>query len=117
MRARFAQVVVCQRPVLFVGREPKVGEVIADIRHGVRLIGQMSVERVCFNLRLSKLADIRLRRLLCARLQHGRRENELRRTAKKQADSETSRKQNASSGINEMLHKSHFRFESVLPAW
>src|SRR6266566_3484206 len=103
MRSRFAQVVVCQRPVLFIRSEPKIREVIADVRHGMRLIGQKSGERVCFNLRVSRLADIRLRRLLCARLQHGRRENELGRTAKQQADSETSRKQSAGSKINEML--------------
>jgi hypothetical protein len=60
--------------------------------------------------------EIRLRRLLGARLQHGRRENELGRTAKKQADSETSRKQKTSAGINEVLDKSHFGFKSVLPA-
>jgi hypothetical protein len=54
----------------------------------------------------TNIADAALRGPPGARLQHGGLEDEFGRTAKKQTDSETSRKQNAKSGTNEKFHKS-----------
>ena len=53
MRARFIEIEFRERPVFLFAGEPKIGEVIANIGHNVRLIGGDALEarEVFFNRR------------------------------------------------------------------
>jgi hypothetical protein len=91
--------------VLLVRREPKIREVVADIRHDVSLIGQTFLERLRVHLRGVNLA--RFRR--CLRLSVGLRlEWEFGRAAQKQTGSKANRKQNARTEAGVIIHEVTF---------
>ena len=88
------QVIACQGPVFVLSGEPKIGEVVADISHGMGLIGQTSTHRLRTGLRS----------FLGTRLRNRWPNRQLTRATQKHAERNCARNRNATSPRGQLGH-------------